>query len=622
MSPFATAVTAVKVKELLYEGALLIVQPSPGQYISHIFPVPKRTPDEFRIIFDLSILNKFIRKLSFRMDTYFVIIGQICRGDFFISIDLTDAYHAIALHPDFMRFMTFIFQNVYYQFTCLPQGLTSAPRIFTKIMRVVLTYFRSFSIRIAAWLDDFLVAASSAALASSQASFITQKLDQLGFVPNLAKSQLVPVQRIHHVGLIWDSVSFTVSVPDDKLIAIQAKCARALSAPVSVRFLYSILGSLEFFRWGFFHAPIHYRALQRNTLSFLSRGLSYDDIVTVSSCARVDLNWWIDCGSELPPRTLSPFSASLSLVSDASLTGWGAWSSEGENVFGNWSLKESACHINELELKAVLFAFQCLYRNTYNTSILIRSDNTTVVAYINKQGGTTSKVLCDLAIELWKFCIHRNLCISASHISGVSNDRADELSRRSSSEHSYFLLQDVFDSLSEFLSFPLSLDCFASRLNNKLPKFISRFKDPSSSLVDAFSLTWTDNLYLFPPVPLIFKVLNKFHTDRVASGVIICPYWPSQPWFPLLLDLLIGPPLLFPAGSVQDPDAMLPNHCQFLAWIIGISPALRKEYLETLPNAPSGALSRKPWLGTKGLGENSPIGVIQGKLVKVVCLLI
>ena len=114
----------------------------------------------------------------------------------------------------------------------------------------------------------------------------------------------------------------------------------------------------------------------------------------------------------------------------------------------------------------------------------------------------------------------------------------------------------------------------------------------------------------------------KFHADKVTHGVIICPYWPSQSWFPLLLDLLIGPPLIFPAGSVQDPDAMLPKHCQFLAWIIGSSPALRKEYLEILPSAPLGALSRKPWLGTKGIGENSQIGVIQGKLVKGICLLI
>ena len=370
---------------------------------------------------------------------------------FFISIDLTDAYHAIALHPEFMRFMTFIFQNVYYQFTCLPQGLTSSPRIFTKIMKVVLTYFRSNTIKIAAWLDDLLLSASSSSLASSQASFVLETLEQLGFVPNMAKSQLVPVQRILHVGLLWDSVSFTVSVPSDKLVDLQDKCRKAMSMPVTVRFLSSILGSLEFFRWGFPYAAIHYRALQRAVIYFLAKGLSYNTFVSVPRTARVDLVWWVNCGIELPPRSLSPFSASLSVVTDASLSGWGAWSSTGETVFGRWSLEESNLHINVLELKAVLFAFQCLFRSSSNVSIGIKSDNTTVVAYINKQGGTASKILCDLAIELWEFCIHRNIFISASHISGESNVRADELSRRSNSEHSYFLVQETFDSICDFL---------------------------------------------------------------------------------------------------------------------------------------------------------------------------
>ena len=182
------------------------------------------------------------------MDYNITIICQIFWWDFFISFDLTDAYHSIALHPDFMRFTTFIFQNVHYQFFCLPQGLTPSPRIFIKIMKVILLYFRTFAIKIAAWFNDFLVAAILSALASFQASFIIQKLEQLGFVSNLAKSQLGLFQRIHHVGLVWDSVSFTVSVINDKLIAIQAKCVRAPSVPISVFFL-SILGS-HFFLLG------------------------------------------------------------------------------------------------------------------------------------------------------------------------------------------------------------------------------------------------------------------------------------------------------------------------------------------------------------------------------------
>ena len=92
--------------------------------------------------------------------------------------------------------------------------------IFTKIMKTVLTYLRSFSIKIAAWLDDFILAASSAELVRSQASFTLQTFQDLGFVPNLAKSQLEPVQRIQHVGLSRDSVNFTVSVPEEKILAV------------------------------------------------------------------------------------------------------------------------------------------------------------------------------------------------------------------------------------------------------------------------------------------------------------------------------------------------------------------------------------------------------------------
>ena len=138
--------------------------------------------------------------------------------------------------------------------------------------------------------------------------------------------------------------------------------------------------------------------------------------------------------------------------------------------------------------------------------------------------------------------------------------------------------------------------------------------------MDAFSLPWSDFLYLFPPVPLISKVLIKFAYDNVKHGLIICPYWPSQPWFPLLLDLLIDFPLILPAGSVQDHDSILPRHCQFLALSIGTLPALKQEFLEKLPNVPLKVFQKRPLMGTNVIGAGSPIGVVQGKLVTGICL--
>ena len=593
-----------------------VVSPSDSKFLSHIFPVPKRTPGEFRIIFDLSDLNLFIRKLTFRMDGFGSIMTLISRGDFFVSIDLTDAYHAIAMHPFFCKFLTFVFLGVYYQYTCLPQGLTSSPRIFTKIMKTVLTYLRSFSIKIAAWLDDFLLAASSAELVRSQASFTLQTFQDLGFVPNLAKSQLEPVQRIQHVGLIWDSVNFTVSVPEDKILAVQSKCHIALSSQVTIRFLSSILGSLEFFRWGCPIAALHYRGLQRFINFLLSRNLPYSSQVFISDDARSDLDWWTSVGSSIPPRSLAPFSADVTLYSDASNSGWGAWTSSSE-VAGKWSESESAFHINILELLAVLYAFQSLFRTTFSCAIMVKSDNSTVVAYINKQGGTTCRKLCDLALSLWDFCVVRNITLAASHVAGVRNGRADKLSRLDAGDHDYYLSSSMFASFSQSLSFPLKVDLFASRLNFKIPNYVSWHADPLSSSVNAFSLRWYDFVYLFPPIPLIDRVLCKFENDNVKHGLLICPYWPSQPWFAKLLELLIDYPILFSSANISDPSRLLPKSCHFLGWPIGTESALHKAFLKKLPGAPSKVSQEILWLDTRSHGDNSVVGVVKGKLVVV-----
>ena len=86
--------------------------------------------------------------------------------------------------------------------------------------------------------------------------------------------------------------------------------------------------------------------------------------------------------------------------------------------------------------------------------------------------------------------------------------------------------------------FSLSVDLFASRLNYNLDNYVSWHADPSS-LTNAFSCHWPDLVYLFPPLPLIDRVLCKFLNDNVQHGLLICPYWPSKPWFSKLLDMLI-----------------------------------------------------------------------------------
>ena len=111
----------------------------------------------------------------------------------------------------------------------------------------------------------------------------------------------------------------------------------------------------------FLFAAVHYRLLQRFVNNSLANGLSYNFKVYASHSAKKDLRWWANTDSSLPPRSLSPFTASLTLYSDASQDGWGGWTSNEQETSGPWSDVEQSFHINYLELKAVFFLFMCFF---------------------------------------------------------------------------------------------------------------------------------------------------------------------------------------------------------------------------------------------------------------------
>ena len=90
------------------------------------------------------------------------------------------------------------------------------------------------------------------------------------------------------------------------------------------------------------------------------------------------------------------------------------------------------------------------------------------------------------------------------------------------------------------------IELFASRLNSQLPKYASCKPDPGATRVDAFSFAWSGMFaYLFPPFCLIARCLKKLESDG-ALGLIIVLLWPTQAWWPQLMNLLIATPVILP----------------------------------------------------------------------------
>jgi hypothetical protein len=99
--------------------------------------------------------------------------------------------------------------------------------------------------------------------------------------------------------------------------------------------------------------------------------------------------------------------------------------------------------------------------------------------------------------------------------------------------------------LGRLIAIPYNIDLFSSHWNAQLPSFVSWRPQPGASAVNAFLLNWSSHAgYAFPPFALIPKCLEKLRREK-ANLVFICPVWPAQPWFPVLLESACDVPILF-----------------------------------------------------------------------------
>ena len=187
--------------------------------------------------------------------------------------------------------------------------------------------------------------------------------------------------------------------------------------------------------------------------------------------------------------TITP-NKTCSAKTDTSKEGWGAHLNE-HMARGSWSLPESKLHINYLELKAVFLALKEFQDLCTDKIVLVATDNTTVVPYINKEGGMRSGSLCALLWRILTWCTRKQVTLKARHIPGWFNVVADKLSRLGQTiQTEWSLLPEVFKTICSRWH-QHQIDLFA-RPFCKLPLFVSPVPDPLATAVDALSLPVED----------------------------------------------------------------------------------------------------------------------------------
>ena len=468
-------------------------------------------------------------------------------------LDLKDAYLSVPIARSCWRYLRFHWRGQNYEFRTLPFGLASAPWVFTKLLRPVAGMMRRREIRMIIYLDDILVLSQEATSLRRDLGTVAQTLTQLGFTINSKKSIFEPSQVLDFLGFSVDTRRMILQLPEEKVQKTIKSCRHMLNQSwTSPRNLAHLIGLLTSAQPAVLPAPLHYRALQRSRNRALRNSLDYDRPCRLLPQAQQDLQWWIHSLHLNNGRKILVPNHQLMVTSDASLKGWGA-TCKGASTGGMWSREERRLHINLLELKAAFLALQVFAAQRNNIHILLRIDNTTAIAYINKRGGTHSQQLSDLAIEVWEWCIARKITILAEHIPGRENKEADKESRKGADPSDWMIQPEVFQEIDKKWG-PLDIDLFAARHNTQLRRFFSYRLDPMAEAVDALNQKWTEMTpYAFPPFILLGRVLRKIRMDQVRHAVVIAPVWPNQHWYPLLLETMVDFPVLLP----QTPDLLV-----------------------------------------------------------------
>jgi hypothetical protein len=621
------------IKDLVAKGAVVQVEPTENQFTSTIFLVEKRNGNgQYRPVINLKALNRFVECTPFKMESLQVAKGLLQPGDYMMKLDLKDAYYTVPVHSEHWCYLRFIYQSKLYEFRCLPFGLSSAPRAFTKILKPVAALLRSLGVRVVFYLDDILLLRQNKDELWKIFHQVVDLLQNLGFTVKREKCSPLPTQQLIFLGALLNSVTMNLSLPQEKLSAITMTAQEILhSHEVSLRTLSTLLGRMNHAsQTGLWMAPLHYRSLQRDQIKALHSSSNPSQLmkITLSPSSIDELRWWTSPNIQtFNGQSLQTCPIEMVVSTDASLRGWGAtW--PGTTIGGQWLPEEAQLHINLLELKAAYLALLALFKSTTPVPqhILLQMDNSTAVAYINKRGGTRSHTLSMQATDLWAAVLSAGSWVTAKHIPGTSNEVADTASRQFDSHSEWKLHTEIFQRIVRRYYRPL-VDLFASRINNQLPQYVSRYPDPGAVATDAFLCDWNQRRsWIFPPVVLIPRILRKLSADK-ATALILAPHWKGQPWFPTLLDMLVDYPRQLPQqpGLIRlpfDPEREHPLHhkLHLTVWPVSGKASEQEAFRKRLQTYCYHLGAKPPKSAMQGHGRLGPAGVLNGVSVPLLLL--
>ena len=522
-----------------------------------------------RLILDFRHVNLYVYKQKFKCEDLRVALSIISRGFSLFKFDLKSGYHHVEIFRDHRKFLAFAWdfgdgKTRFFQFTVLPFGLSSAPYLFTKLLKPVIKMWRCHGIPIVVFLDDGLGGGATELIAKINSLKVNSDLIRFGFLVNSEKSQWDPSHVIIWLGSVIDTNQGTIAATDQRMLKLANftdSFSQCESRVVKARDLASFIGMIISL---FPFVGNVTRIMTRSLYQALNSRSSWFSSVTLTDEAMREIMFWKLNARSLNGRPAWPAESKPSKIvySDASNHACSSFvENEGKIFQQNWSPAEQAKSSTWRELKAVHLAIESFIYDLKGQQVAWFTDNQNVVSIVHS-GSRVEELQC-LALDIFTMCVTNSISLEMKWIPRNLNTEADCLSRIIDFDD--YSLNDYIFRMLDVKWGPHSVDRFACSYNAKLVRFNSRFYQPGTEAVDAFTQDWShENNWLVPPVSLVVRVINHMRLCK-AEGTIVVPVWKSsyfwtilsrdgRHWSPFVHDWLLLPDYncLFVRGKAKN----------------------------------------------------------------------
>ena len=159
------------------------------------------------MILNLKKLNKHIAHIHFKINTLQSCINLMKKNCYMGSLDLSDAYYSISISPESQKYLKFRGGHQLNKFITLPNDLSPAPRIFTKLMKPVYSTLRTRGHILRGYLDDSFLLGDTPDECKANINDTFTPFGNLAFNVSREKSITHPTQVIEHLGFVVNSIS-------------------------------------------------------------------------------------------------------------------------------------------------------------------------------------------------------------------------------------------------------------------------------------------------------------------------------------------------------------------------------------------------------------------------------